>query len=158
MTTGTPKSRHRKPKSISGNLRKLYNLFSSKELEPLCRERGLGVISYFSLASGFLTGKYRSEGDLSKRARGDFVKKYQNARGFAIIDALDKVAQEHNITPAQVALSWLIAHPGITAPIASATNLEQLNELIKATTIELNPYVIDLLNQASAFNKSGPLQ
>ena len=135
------------------SLQPLFNLYDrvdyEKELEPLCRERGLGVISYFSLASGFLTGKYRSKDDLAKRARGDFVKKYLNARGFAIIDALDKVAQEHNMTPAQVALSWLIAHPSITAPIASATNLEQLNELIEATTIELNPSVIDLLNQAS---------
>jgi aryl-alcohol dehydrogenase-like predicted oxidoreductase len=135
------------------SLQPLFNLYDrvdyEKELEPLCRERGLGVISYFSLASGFLTGKYRSKDDLSKRARGDFVKKYLNARGFAIIDALNKVAQEHNMTPAQVALSWLIAHPSITAPIASATNLEQLNELIEATTIELNPSVIDLLNQAS---------
>jgi aryl-alcohol dehydrogenase-like predicted oxidoreductase len=135
------------------SLQPLFNLYDrvdyEKELEPLCRERGLGVISYFSLASGFLTGKYRSKDDLSKRARGEFVKKYLNARGFAIIDALNKVAQEHNMTPAQVALSWLIAHPSITAPIASATNLEQLNELIEATTIELNPSVIDLLNQAS---------
>jgi aryl-alcohol dehydrogenase-like predicted oxidoreductase len=143
-------------------LQPLYNLYDrvdyEKELEPLCREKGLGVISYFSLASGFLTGKYRSNDDLSKRARGDFVKKYLNARGFAIINALDKVAQDHNMTPAQVALSWLIAHPSITAPIASATNLEQLNELIQAATMELNPSVIDLLNQDSAFNKSGPLQ
>jgi aryl-alcohol dehydrogenase-like predicted oxidoreductase len=134
-------------------LQPLYNLYDrvdyEKELEPLCRERGLGVISYFSLASGFLTGKYRSKDDLAKRARGDFVKKYLNARGFAIIDALDKVAREHNMTPAQVALSWLIAHPSITAPIASATNLEQLNELIEATTIELDASVIKLLNQAS---------
>jgi aryl-alcohol dehydrogenase-like predicted oxidoreductase len=144
------------------SLQPLFNLYDrvdyEKELEPLCREQGLGVISYFSLASGFLTGKYRSEDDLTKRARGNFVKKYLNARGFAIIEALDKVAQEHNMTPAQVALAWLIAHPSITAPIASATNLEQLNELIEATTIELNPSVIDLLNQASAFTKSGPMQ
>jgi aryl-alcohol dehydrogenase-like predicted oxidoreductase len=144
------------------SLQPLFNLYDrvdyEKELEPLCREQGLGVISYFSLASGFLTGKYRSEDDLTKRERGNFVKKYLNARGFAIIEALDKVAQEHNMTPAQVALAWLIAHPSITAPIASATNLEQLNELIQAATMELNPSVIDLLNQDSAFNKSGPLQ
>jgi aryl-alcohol dehydrogenase-like predicted oxidoreductase len=108
------------------------------------------VISFYSLASGFLTGKYRSEEDLSNRARGNFVKKYLNERGFRIIEALDNVAQAHNLTPAQVALAWLIAHPGITAPIASATNLEQLNELIEATTVKLNPSGIDLLNQASA--------
>ena len=135
------------------SLQPLFNLYDradyEQELEPLCRKKGIGVISYFSLASGFLSGKYRSEADLSKRARGNFVKKYLNARGFAIIDALDKVAQEHNMTSAQVALSWLIAQPSITAPIASATNLEQLKELIEAATIELAPPAIDLLNQAS---------
>ncbi len=135
------------------SLQPLFNLYDridyEKELEPLCREKRLGVISYFSLASGFLTGKYRSKDDLSKSARGDFVKKYLNERGFRIIEALDRVAQEHNMTPAQVALAWLISQPSITAPIASATNLEQLNELTEATTIELNSSVIDLLNQAS---------
>jgi aryl-alcohol dehydrogenase-like predicted oxidoreductase len=135
------------------SLQPLFNLYDrvdyEKELEPLCREKGLGVISYFSLASGFLTGKYRSKDDLSKGARGDFVKKYLNERGFRIIETLDRVAQQHNMTPVKVALAWLISHPSITAPIASATNLEQLNELIEATTIELNPSVIDLLNQAS---------
>jgi aryl-alcohol dehydrogenase-like predicted oxidoreductase len=135
------------------SLQPLFNLYDradyERELEPLCREKGLGVISYFSLASGFLTGKYRSKDDLSKSARGDFVKKYLNERGFRIIEALDRVAQEHNMTPAQVALAWLISQPSITAPIASATNLEQLNELTEATTIELNSSVIDLLNQAS---------
>jgi aryl-alcohol dehydrogenase-like predicted oxidoreductase len=135
------------------SLQPLFNLYDredyEKELEPLCREKGLGVISFFSLASGFLTGKYRSTADLSNRARGSFVEKYLNERGFRIIEALDEVAQEHNMTPAQVAIAWLIAHPSITAPIASATNLEQLNELIEATTIELNPTVIARLNQAS---------
>jgi aryl-alcohol dehydrogenase-like predicted oxidoreductase len=136
------------------SLQPLFNLYDrvdyEKELEPLCRQKGLGVISYFSLASGFLTGKYRSEDDLSKRARADMVKKYLNERGFRIIEALDKVAQQHNLTPVKVALAWLISHPSITAPIASATNLEQLNELIEATTIELDSSAIDLLNQASA--------
>lgn len=135
------------------SLQPLFNLYDredyEKELEPLCREKGLGVISYFSLASGFLTGKYQSKDNLSKSARGDFVKKYLNERGFRIIEALDRVAQQHNMTPVKIALAWLISHPSITAPIASATNLEQLNELIEATTIELNPSVIDLLNQAS---------
>ena len=134
-------------------LQPLYNLYDrvdyEKELEPLCREKGLGVISFFSLGSGFLTGKYRSEDDLSKRARGDIVKKYLNERGFRILDALDRVAQQYQMTPAKVALAWLISNPSITAPIASATNLEQLNELIQATTIELDPSAIDLLNQAS---------
>ena len=135
-------------------LQPLFNLYDrvdyEKELEPLCRQKGLGVISYFSLASGFLTGKYRSEDDLSKRARAGFVKKYLNERGFRILEALDRVAQQYNMTPAKVALAWLISQPSITAPIASATNLEQLSELIEATTIELNPSAIDLLNQASA--------
>jgi aryl-alcohol dehydrogenase-like predicted oxidoreductase len=134
-------------------LQPLYNLYDrvdyEKELEPLCREKGLGVISFFSLASGFLTGKYRSEDDLANRARGDMVKKYLNERGFRILDALDRVAQQYHMTPAKIALAWLISHPSITAPIASATNLEQLNELIQAATIELDPSAIDLLNQAS---------
>lgn len=134
-------------------LQPLYNLYDradyEKELEPLCRKKGLGVISYFSLASGFLAGKYRSESDLAGRARADFVKKYLNPRGFRILEALESVAQQHNLSPAKVALAWLIAHPGITAPIASATNLEQLNELIEATTVELDASAIDLLNQAS---------
>jgi aryl-alcohol dehydrogenase-like predicted oxidoreductase len=136
------------------SLQPLFNLYDrvdyEKELEPLCLEKGIGVISFFSLASGFLTGKYRSKDDLTNSARGEFVKKYLNERGFRIIEALESVAQEHNMTPAQVALAWLISHPSITAPIASATNLEQLNELIEATTIQLDPSAIDQLNQASA--------
>jgi aryl-alcohol dehydrogenase-like predicted oxidoreductase len=135
-------------------LQPLYNLYDrvdyEKELEPLCREKGLGVVSYFSLASGFLTGKYRSENDLAKSARGDIVKKYLNERGFRILDALDRVAQQYGMTPAKTALAWLISHPSITAPIASATNLEQLNELIRAATVDLDPSAIDLLNQASS--------
>ena len=134
-------------------LQPLYNLYDradyEKELEPLCRKKGLGVISYFSLGSGFLTGKYRSKDDLSKNARGDIVKKYLNERGFRILDALDCVAQQYQMTPAKIALAWLISNPSITAPIASATNLEQLNELIQAATIELDPSAIDQLNQAS---------
>ena len=136
------------------SLQPLFNLYDridyEKELEPLCRAKGLGVISYFSLASGFLTGKYGSKADLSKSARGKFVEKYINERGFRIVEALKKVAQQLNLTPAQVSLAWLISQPTITAPIASATNLDQLNELIEAATIELNPSVIDQLNQASA--------
>ncbi len=136
------------------SLQPLFNLYDrvdyEKELQPLCREKGLGVISYFSLASGFLTGKYRSKEDLSKSARGKFVEKYLNERGFRIVEALKKAAQQQNLTPAQLSLAWLISQPTITAPIASATNLDQLNELIEAATIELNPAVIDQLNQASA--------
>ncbi len=135
------------------SLQPLFNLYDradyEKDLEPLCREKGLAVISYFSLASGFLTGKYRSEADLADRARADIVKKYLNERGYRILEALDKVAQQHNVTPAQAALAWLIAQPTITAPITSATNLEQLNQLIQAATLELDPSSMALLNQAS---------
>ncbi|MGW8286361.1 MAG: aldo/keto reductase [Candidatus Deferrimicrobiaceae bacterium] len=136
------------------SLQPLYNLHERSEyeaeLEPLCREKGLGVLPYFPLASGFLTGKYRSEKDLAGRARADMVKKYLDDRGFRILDALDRVALQHHSAPATVALAWLIARPGITAPIASATSIDQLNELLKALELELDPSAIDLLNQASA--------
>lgn len=135
-------------------LQPLYNLYDradyEKELEPLCLEKGLGVIPYFSLASGFLTGKYRSEKDLAGRARAGFVKKYLNDRGFRLLDALDRVAAEHRSTPAAVSLAWLIARPGITAPIASATSVKQLDDLIGATRLELDPASIGLLDLASA--------
>ena len=136
------------------SLQPLYNLYDRADyetkLEPLCRQKGLGVIPYSSLASGFLTGKYRSEADLSKSARGQGVKGYLNDRGFRILRALDQVAQQHHSTPTSVALARLIARPGITAPIASATSREQLNDLIAATKLELDPASIELLNQASA--------
>ena len=135
------------------SLQPLFNLYDradyEKDLEPICREKGLAVINYFPLASGFLTGKYRSEADLADRARADIVKKYLNDRGYRILEALDRVADQHSVTPAQAALAWLIAQPTITAPIASATNLEQLNQLIQATTLELDPSSMALLNQAS---------
>lgn len=133
----------------------LYNLYDresyEKELEPVCQENNLGVISYFSLASGFLTGKYRSEADLSKSKRGQGISKYLNDRGFKILKALDQVSQELNATPAAISLAWLINRPGITAPIASATSVEQLNEIIKATQLELNADIIHQLNEASAW-------
>ena len=122
-------------------------------LEPLCLSENLGVISYFSLASGFLTGKYRSEADLSKSPRGQSVKKYLNERGFRILSSLDEVAKRHNSTPAQVALAWLIAHSSVTAPIASATNLKQLEDLVAATRLNLDKAELDLLNDASAYEK-----
>ena len=104
-----------------------YNLSErasyEEELEPLCREERIGVICYYSLASGFLTGKYRSEADFGKSPRGSRVSKYLNERGQRILQALDEVAAQHRTTPAQVALAWLIARPGLTAPIASATSL-----------------------------------
>jgi aryl-alcohol dehydrogenase-like predicted oxidoreductase len=131
-----------------------YNLYEratfEAQLEPLCLKEGLGVINYFPLASGFLTGKYRSEADLASRARGPFVKKYLNERGFKILRALDQVAKNYSSTPARVSLAWLLARPGITAPIVSATNLEQLKDVIEATKLELDQPAIELLNQASA--------
>ena len=120
-------------------------------LEPLCREKNVGVITYYSLASGFLTGKYRAEADLAKSARGKSVKKYLNERGFRILAALDEVARELKSTPARVAIAWLIARPGVTAPIASATSLDQLNDLIEATRLKLDDSAIDKLNKASAY-------
>jgi aryl-alcohol dehydrogenase-like predicted oxidoreductase len=137
------------------SLQPLYNLYSreeyEKELEPLCLEKNVGVINYYALASGFLTGKYRSESDLQKSQRGAGVKKYLNERGFRILKALDQVAAEYNSTPARVALAWLIARPGITAPIASATSLEQFNDLVEATKLELDDTAIEQLNSASAW-------
>jgi len=137
------------------SLQPFYNLYDRAEyetkLEPLCREQGLGVISYFSLASGFLTGKYRSEKDLAGSARGQRVGKYLNERGFRILEALDRVARERGSTPATVSLAWLMARPGITAPIASATSPGQLEQLIKASELELEPAEIEALNQASAY-------
>lgn len=131
-----------------------YNLYDRADyennLEPICLANGLGVISYFSLASGFLTGKYRSEADLSKSQRGGRVKKYLNERGFRILEALDEVAVQYNSTPARVALAWLMARPSITAPIASATSLEQLKDLIEATKLQLDKSSIEALNRASA--------
>lgn len=119
------------------------------QLEPLCERENLGVINYFPLASGFLTGKYRSEQDLEKSSRGQFVKKYFNERGFKIVEALYTVANKHSATPAQVALAWCLARPSITAPIASATNLDQLRDLIGAVSLRLDSASIDLLDQAS---------
>ena len=135
-------------------LQPLYNLYDRAEyetdLEPLCLEKGVGVIPYSSLASGFLTGKYRSDNDLANRPRGEMVKKYLNERGFRILDALDQVASQYHSTPAIVSLAWLIARPGVTAPIASATSLDQLADLIDATDLELDPSSIERLNLASA--------
>jgi aryl-alcohol dehydrogenase-like predicted oxidoreductase len=135
-------------------LQPLYNLYDRGEFETefelLCLEKGLGVIPYFPLASGFLTGKYRSEKDLANRPRGEMVRKYLDQRGFRILDALDRVAGRYRTAPAAVSLAWLIARPGITAPIASATSREQLTDLIAATKLALDPSSIELLDQASA--------
>jgi aryl-alcohol dehydrogenase-like predicted oxidoreductase len=132
-----------------------YNLYDREEFEKeykdICLDKHIGVISYYGLASGFLTGKYRSEADLSKSARGGGVKKYLNARGLKIIDALDSVAARYRVKPATVALSWIMARPAITAPIASATSIDQLTELAKAVTLHLDKEAMEQLNESSAY-------
>jgi aryl-alcohol dehydrogenase-like predicted oxidoreductase len=120
------------------------------DLLPVVEEYGLGVIPYFSLAAGFLTGKYRSKQDAAGKARGQMVEKYLNDRGFAVLDALDAVAADLHSTPARVALAWLIAKPAITAPIASATSLDHLNDLAEATRLKLPPDAIARLDAASS--------
>jgi len=132
----------------------LYNLYDredfEKNLEPICLDKNIGVLPYYSLASGFLTGKYRSESDFSKSVRGKDTQKYLNERGLRILGALDEVAAQHDATPAQVAIAWLSARPSVSAPIASATNLDQLNDLVAANSLKLEPAAIESLNQASA--------
>lgn len=135
------------------SLQPWYNLYDRADFEGdlanLCRRENLGVIPYFSLASGFLTGKYRSEKDLEGKARGYRAKNMLNDRGFRILKALDNVSAEVGATPAQVSLSWLMAH-GVTAPIASATSLDQFKELLGATTLQLKPDSVRLLDEASS--------
>lgn len=136
------------------SLQPRYNLYDrmdfEADLEALCRAQDLGVITYYSLASGFLTGKYRTRNDLSKSLRGQGVGIYLNQRGFRILDALDLVAKEYGSTPAAISLAWLMARPGVTAPIASATSVEQLQDLVAATRLELDRFAIETLNEASA--------
>jgi aryl-alcohol dehydrogenase-like predicted oxidoreductase len=120
------------------------------ELEPLCRAEQIGVIGYFSLAAGFLTGKYRSAQDAAGRAREVRVAKYLNPRGMALLDVLDSVAAAQGASPAQVALAWIIARPGITAPIASATTVAQLDELLGAASLTLTDDAVARLDDASA--------
>ena len=133
-------------------LQPLYNLYSREEyevgLEPICVAHGLGVIPYSSLASGFLTGKYRSSADLSKSLRGPRVEKYLDDRGFGILAALDRVSGTMGATPAQVALAWLLGRPSVTAPIVSATSVEQLKELIGATRLKLEGSQREILERA----------
>jgi aryl-alcohol dehydrogenase-like predicted oxidoreductase len=136
-------------------LQPLYNLYDrvdyEKALEPICREKNIGVIPYYALGAGFLTGKYRSEADFSKSPRGGGMKKYMNERGFRILKALDEVSAQHNVTPAQVALAWMISKPTITAPIASATTLEQFKDLDAGAKLELDKVSLDKLDLASAY-------
>jgi aryl-alcohol dehydrogenase-like predicted oxidoreductase len=130
-----------------------YNLCERNKfegsLQDLCVAEGIGVIVYYSLASGFLSGKYRSKADLENSARADGVKKHLNDRGFRILKALDAVAQTQRAKPAEVALAWLIARAGVTAPIASATSLDQLDSLVHATQLKLTAEEIQSLTMAS---------
>ncbi|MEH3144934.1 MAG: aldo/keto reductase [Methylobacterium frigidaeris] len=130
-----------------------YNLANrtgyEAELEPLCRREEIGVIPYFSLAAGFLTGKYRAAGDAAGRARENRVTPYLTPKGFALLADLDAVAADHGATPAQVALAWLIARPGLTAPIASATSVVQAGDLIAGARLRLDPAAIARLDEAS---------
>ena len=131
-----------------------YNLVERGAFEgpsaDLCLAEDIGVIPYFSLAAGFLTGKYRSEADLAQSPRGQSVKKYLDPRGNRVLAALDAVAARRRANPAQVALAWLMARPAITAPIASATRLDQLDDLVRATTLELDRQDMTELDDASA--------
>jgi aryl-alcohol dehydrogenase-like predicted oxidoreductase len=131
-----------------------YNLYEragfEAELEPLCLKEKVGVIPYYSLASGFLTGKYRSEADFGKSPRGGRMKSYLNERGLRILKALDEVAARTRSKPGQVALAWLMARPSITAPIASATNMAQLEDLVGSTRLNLDNEAIAQLDAASA--------
>jgi aryl-alcohol dehydrogenase-like predicted oxidoreductase len=135
------------------SLQPLYNLVEREpyesELEPVCLEHGVGVINFYALASGFLTGKYRSSADLGKSVRGKGAGKYLNERGLAVLGALDAVAQTIGATPARVALAWQIARPSITAPIASATTPAQLDDLVAAARLQLDTPSIDLIDRAS---------
>src|SRR5690606_3213213 len=118
-------------------------------LRDLATQQGMGVVTYFSLASGFLSGKYRSDADLGKSARGGAIERYLTPRGMQILDALDEVAETHNATPAEVALAWLMARPGVTAPIASATRIQQLDSLIRSSQLALTDRDLSRLDQAS---------
>jgi aryl-alcohol dehydrogenase-like predicted oxidoreductase len=135
------------------SLQPWYNLYNRAEFEhqlaALCERESLGVIPYFALASGFLTGKYRSDKDYSSSPRGYRIKDMMNERGLRILAALDKLASELNATPAQISLAWLIGR-GVTAPIASATSATQLHELLGFLEVKLDAAAMTLLNDASA--------
>ncbi|MGZ8429445.1 MAG: aldo/keto reductase [Candidatus Deferrimicrobiaceae bacterium] len=136
------------------SLQPQYNLYDRSDyertLEPLCLEKGLGVLPYFPLASGFLTGKYRKDKDLAGSAREESTRKYLNDRGFRILAALDQVARQYLSNPTAVSLAWLMARPSVTAPIPSARNLSQLTDLVAATKIHLDTSSIEALDRASA--------
>ena len=126
-----------------------YNLYDragfETQLRDICVQNRLGVVTYFSLASGFLTGKYRSKADLTKSVRGEDVGKYLNSRGMAILAALDEVADRHAAKPAEIALAWLMAQPGVTAPIASATRVAHVDSFARAAELVLSKADLDQL-------------
>jgi aryl-alcohol dehydrogenase-like predicted oxidoreductase len=130
-----------------------YNLYDraqyERDIEPVVLANQLGAVVYYSLASGFLSGKYRSQADLANKARGSQVEKYLNERGLRILSALDRVAERHGSTPATIALAWLIARPSVTAPIASATSVDQLKNLAAAVHLMLTGDDIRELDEAS---------
>jgi aryl-alcohol dehydrogenase-like predicted oxidoreductase len=132
-----------------------FNLFDRQDFEeniaPFTIDNNVSVISYFSLASGFLSGKYRSKEDLKGSKRSGMVEKYLTERGFKILSALDEIAAEYNSNPATISLAWIIANPAVTAPIASATTLDQLKQLTEAATIELDEAALEKLTDASAW-------
>lgn len=135
------------------SLQPLYNLSDRKEFEteflPICEREKLGVINYYSLAAGFLTGKYRSADEGAKHpGRGHRLRRYLDARGLRILKVVDGVAARHNAVPAQIALAWLIAKPFITAPIVSATSLKQFSEIVRALEIKLSPDDVSALDAA----------
>ena len=136
-----------------------YNLMEREpyesDLAPVVAQHGLGVLPYFSLASGFLTGKYRSAEDLKDKARGGGVAKYMNARGLAVLAALDEVAAASGSTPARAALAWLIARPGITSAIASATRVEHVADFTGAAELKLDAESIEKLDRASEPEAAG---
>lgn len=127
-----------------------YNLYDRSgfegALQDLCIKEEIGVITYFGLAKGFLTGKYREKSDLAQSQRGEDVADYMNPRGMQILEALDQVAKRHNARPAEVALAWVMAQPGVTAPIASATSVEQVRSLVRAASLNLEVADLALLN------------
>jgi aryl-alcohol dehydrogenase-like predicted oxidoreductase len=131
-----------------------YNLYDRAAfdgpLSDLCLAQEIGVVSYYSLAKGFLSGKYRGEADLGQSPRGGGVKAYLNPRGFRILAALDEVAARHGVKPATIALAWIVARRGVTAPIASATSLAQVESLVRAATLELSAEDVAALDLASA--------
>jgi aryl-alcohol dehydrogenase-like predicted oxidoreductase len=137
------------------SLQPLYNLYDravfERELQPLCVNEEVGVMNFYSLAAGFLSGKYRQPEDAAQSPRGaNVVKKYLNERGLAVVEALDQAAQRTGSTPARVAIAWVMAQPAITAPIASATSLAQLDELLQASRLVLDRETLALLDRASA--------